>query len=758
MTSITIPSTVTSIEIYAFERTSNLTSVTFAEGSQLTSIGQEAFRNASSLTSITIPSGVTSIGNNAFEGARSLTSITIPSSVTSIGDYAFLNATALTSVIFAPDSQLTSLEDYVFYNTSSLTSITIPPLVTSIHHTAFQLSGLTSALVSVDRLGTGPFPLAAGTGKTIGGKGGVTVTTYKAFIGTGNLTDTIVANANLASNNISNVVISGYTIIGYGAFNGASSVTSITIPASVTEIDGTAFQGMTALTSITIPSSVKIITPSAFNGMTSLTSIDVESSNSSYKSIAGVLLNNTETTIIQYPLGKTGTTYTIPSSVKIIGDNAFRSVSRLTSITIPSSVTELGSNVFQGATSLASITIPASVTYIGGFAFQGASSLTSVIFEPDSQLRHIGVIAFQNATALTAITIPSGVTSIELAVFEGASSLTSITIPSSVTSINSTAFSSSGLTTVTLPSPNGLGLTSPSVGTTSFFGRNVTIRRPPRTRDEIVTAVRTNVNLSSLLSSIGVNTTGMSTTIEEVPSDSNVAYRTRLTIPSGNLGSLSEANKLRLINKVKEVYASEMDVNINKFLVTLSAGSIIVTVSVLADGITEAMIPICFPKGTPVTTNQGVITIEKLNPDIHTIRGKKIVAITQSRPLHKYIISIETDAFGKNVPSAPIQISKEHKVFYKGKMAKANELVEVCEGVTRIPYSGETLYNVLMEKHDNMMINNVICETLDPKNIMAKICGGKYNRSEQDKICKELNDIIKTDNIPAYKKLYASLK
>jgi hypothetical protein len=640
---------------------------------------------------------------------------------------------------------------------------------------------LTSALVSVDRLGTGPFPSAAGTGKTIGGKSGVTVTIYKAFIGTDNLTDTIVANANLASNNISNVVISGYTIIGYGAFNGASSVTSITIPASVTEIGGAAFQGMTALTSITIPSSVNIITPSAFNGMTALTSIVVESSNSSYKSIAGVLLNNTETTIIQYPQGKTGTTYTIPSSVKIIGDNAFRSVSSLTSITIPSSVTELGSNVFSGATSLASITIPASVTYIGGFAFQGASSLTSVIFEPDSQLRHIGVVAFQNATALTAITIPSGVTSIEVAVFEGASSLTSIiipssvtsigfnslagtsslttiTIPASVTSIDSTAFSTSGLTTVTLPSPNGLGLTSPSVGTTSFFGRNVTILRPPRTRDEIVTAVRTNVNLSSLLSSIGVNTTGMSTTIEEVPSDSNIAYRTRLTIPSGNLGSLSEANKLRLINKVKEVYASEMEVNINKFLVTLSAGSIIVTVSVLADGITEAMIPICFPKGTPVTTNQGEIAIEKLNPDIHTIRGKKIVAITQSRPLHKYIISIEKDALGKNVPSAPIQISKEHKVFYKGKMVKANELVEVCEGVTRIPYSGETLYNVLMEKHDNMMINNVICETLDPKNIMAKICGGKYNLAEQDKICKELNDIIKADNIPAYKKLYASLK
>ena len=57
-----------------------------------------------------------------------------------------------------------------------------------------------------------------------------------------------------------------------------------------------------------------------------------------------------------------------------------------------------------------------------------------------------------------------------------------------------------------------------------------------------------------------------------------------------------------------------------------------------------------------------------------------------------------------------------------------------------------------------MMVNNLICETLSPNNIMAKICGGKYNGTEQRKICEELNEIIKTDNVAAYKKLYASLK
>jgi hypothetical protein len=55
------------------------------------------------------------------------------------------------------------------------------------------------------------------------------------------------------------------------------------------------------------------------------------------------------------------------------------------------------------------------------------------------------------------------------------------------------------------------------------------------------------------------------------------------------------------------------------------------------------------------------------------------------------------------------------------------------------------------------MINNLICETLHPENIMAKICGGKYNSSEKDRICAELTEIIKKNNFKAYKKLYASL-
>ena len=98
----------------------------------------------------------------------------------------------------------------------------------------------------------------------------------------------------------------------------------------------------------------------------------------------------------------------------------------------------------------------------------------------------------------------------------------------------------------------------------------------------------------------------------------------------------------------------------------------------------------------------------------------------------------------------------EHKVFYKGEMTKARNLVDLCENVSLVPYNGETLYNVLLKKQDKMMINNLICETLDPKNIMAKISTMKDGQKKNKAIC-QLTKIIKENNVPEYQKLYASL-
>ncbi len=103
ITDLVIPAGVTSIGEYAFYNCSGLTTVIFAEGSQLTSIGRDAFNGCSGLESITIPASVTSIGIYAFNGCSSLTSITIPASVTSIGNSAFRGC-SLTSAIFEKKS------------------------------------------------------------------------------------------------------------------------------------------------------------------------------------------------------------------------------------------------------------------------------------------------------------------------------------------------------------------------------------------------------------------------------------------------------------------------------------------------------------------------------------------------------------------------------------------------------------------------------------------------------------------------------
>ena len=144
ITSIELPSTLTSIGEYVFDGCRGLESITLPEG--LTSIGYYAFNGCSSLTSITLPEGLTSIGDSAFSSCSSLTSITLPEGLTSIGDSAFSSCSSLTSIIFP--SSLTSIELFAFNHCTSLTSITLPSSLTSIGGWAFSgCSGLTEVII-----------------------------------------------------------------------------------------------------------------------------------------------------------------------------------------------------------------------------------------------------------------------------------------------------------------------------------------------------------------------------------------------------------------------------------------------------------------------------------------------------------------------------------------------------------------------------------------------------------------------------------
>lgn len=348
LTNINIPSSVTSIESAAFAYCSGLTSITLP--SSVTSIDDYTFVYCSGLTSIIIPSSVTTIGLSAFIECSGLTSITIPSSVTSIGDNAFMKCSELTSITIP--SSVKSIGNNAFARCSGLTSITIPSSVTSIGNSAFFFcSGLTSITIP-----------------------------------------------------------SSVTSIADDTFASCSGLTSITIPSSITSIGTWAFNGCSGLTSINIPSLVKSIGKYAFSYCNKLTEISVDSGNLYYSSLAGVLFNKNQTSLIQYPNGKIGNSYSIPPSVITIGDDAFSNSSWLTSITIPSSVTTINFNAFYNCGGLTSINIPSTVASIKNGAFGGCIGLKSIYVSktyPISLSSSSGVFDNVNKTTCT-LYVPVG--------------------------------------------------------------------------------------------------------------------------------------------------------------------------------------------------------------------------------------------------------------------------------------------------------------------------------------------------------------
>ena len=379
---------VTSIGADAFWYCTSLTGVTIPDS--VTSIGWSAFCGCESLTSVTIPDNVTSIGDWAFGLCKSLTGVTIPDSVTSICDYAFNGCTSLTSVTI-PDS-VTSIGECAFYKCGSLTSVTIPNSVTSIGAWAFRdCTSLTSVTIPNNVTSIGDFAFSDCTSLT-----GI-------WVDRDNNNYSSDASGVLFNKDMTTLVQCP------GAFSG-----SYAIPDSVTRVAWYAFEGCTSLTSVTIPDSVTSIGAGTFSDCKSLTSV------------------------------------TIPDSVTSISSDTFASCTSLTSVTIPSSVTSIGWSAFAYCTSLTSVTIPDSVTSIGRYAFEGCTSLKSVTI-PDS-VTSIGREAFCNCTSLTSVTIPNSMTSIGEHVFEDCTSLTSVTIPDSVTSIGERAFDScTSLTSVTIP-------------------------------------------------------------------------------------------------------------------------------------------------------------------------------------------------------------------------------------------------------------------------------------------------------------------
>jgi len=129
---------------------------------------------------------------------------------------------------------------------------------------------------------------------------------------------------------------------------------------------------------------------------------------------------------------------------------------------------------------------------------------------------------------------------------------------------------------------------------------------------------------------------------------------------------------------------------------------------------------ICFPAGTPVVTDQGIIGIDKINTKFHTIHNKKIVCVTKTFSNHDYLVCFEKDSLSHNVPSEKTMMTPDHQILHNGKFIMAERFCKKYENVHKIKYDNKILYNILMEQPNVVEINNLTCETLDPKSAVAK--------------------------------------
>jgi uncharacterized repeat protein (TIGR02543 family) len=226
---VTLPNTITTIPADSFNGATSLETV--LTGSTITTIGNNAFLNTK-LSTFTFSSALTSVGSAAFQGTL-LTEVVLPNTVVTIGNDAFRNNTALTAITFP--STVPSVAPLFSLGTNVLTGsqvlvtmnfhIDVLPAVAANRTVRYFFGGSTSVA------GTIPTTLT-----TLNLTGGTTI--YDLFVNNMTTITTISLPTTL-------------TTIGTRSFEGASSVTALTIPATVNSIGNDAFRAMTGLLLLT---------------------------------------------------------------------------------------------------------------------------------------------------------------------------------------------------------------------------------------------------------------------------------------------------------------------------------------------------------------------------------------------------------------------------------------------------------------------------------------------------------------------------
>ncbi len=360
---------------------------------------------------------VVAIGEGAFRENKYLTAILIPDCITSIGDYAFAD-TNLDSLVLP--AELNSLGRCILSGNKGVTEIVIPKTLSS---TGSSYSNLIE--------GDGPFAESNVQKATI--EAGMTVIPEHLFHKNSTLTsveipDTVteISRYAFAQTGLENIELpSSVTTLQYEIFSGGNLL-QISIPDSVTGMGNAIFQNCSKLQKVKLPKARYNISDYTFAGCTSLEEIQ---------------LPKTVTTIWPHAFDGCSSLKKVEWSdcLESIKDNAFKGCTSLTEIVIPNTVRELGNEAFRNCDGLEKIVIPNSVTTIGNGVLYDCDSLTNI--SVGVGISKLSESCFEHCDNLEKIVLPYTIKSIDKSAFKECIALKEITIPRNTSSIGTSVFS-----------------------------------------------------------------------------------------------------------------------------------------------------------------------------------------------------------------------------------------------------------------------------------------------------------------------------
>ena len=399
---IEISANVEKINSNTFKNAKKLGKVIFNEG--LKYIAASAFEGCISLKEIKLPDTLHDIANSAFKNAG-LKSVNLGDGVAKINTEAFASNKNLTDLYIGKNVE--KIGDGVFADCAKLVAVTLPASLKSFNSNAF--SGCDS-LVKITIDADSKYYKAVGSaiysadGKTL------------VLAGNKNTTSLIVAD--------------GTEVIKANAFELAKNVTEISLPATLSEIQGNALDNTAWFKNASgLVYAGKIL----YKVKGAIANVVVEEGT---VSIADNAVNNPAVTTVLLPkslvkigdnafAGSSVVAVAIPENVKYIGVGAFKDVKALKILTIANGVETIGAGAFEGCSTLKSVAIPESVKLIPADAFAGCKKLAKVEI---AGAEKIGKYAFSGCRNLKTITLPATLTELDPVSFEGCTALQSIDV------------------------------------------------------------------------------------------------------------------------------------------------------------------------------------------------------------------------------------------------------------------------------------------------------------------------------------------